>query len=232
MLINRINRTVKAYLNTDNRGNYTKEDFNLFLYQGLLEIYDNYFADLNRYLNRQNRGLISGGISNLPDKISEKIAYYRKKHESSVSSGVLSLPDDYRFLEFIETSGGRLIEITKDASFFSAISRNEHTAPSALYPIAIQSESTLTFAPTNLGEINIYYLREPLKPNWTSRLVSGEDLFDSSLSGFQDIDMHPSEEENLTRLVLLKFGINLKEADVQQIIKAEHREEFQEENTL
>jgi len=61
----------------------------------------------------------------------------------------------------------------------------------------------------------IYYLRQPLFPKWTYVKFNNAELFNPSATDFQDADIHPSEEEELTILVCMAFGINLKEVDLQ-----------------
>ena len=41
-MIDLINKTVKSFLNTDDRGNYSPQDFDLFLQQSVEEIYEGY----------------------------------------------------------------------------------------------------------------------------------------------------------------------------------------------
>lgn len=73
-------------------------------------------------------------------------------------------------------------------------------------------------------------MRNPLIPNWTYNIVDDAELFNPSASDFQDIDLHISEENNVLVRTLKRFGINLKEQDLQGITVAEENKDFNQEN--
>jgi uncharacterized protein YpuA (DUF1002 family) len=67
--------------------------------------------------------------------------------------------------------------------------------------------------------------------NWTYNVVGGAELFNPSANDFQDIDLHPSEENNVIVRVLLRFGVNLKENEIQQAINAKDNLDFNQLNS-
>ena len=74
--IDRVYKTLLTLSNSDIRGNVKPTDLRLALYDTVNEIYEGYFYEVNRMLNRENRGLINGGLENLPDRIREKILHF------------------------------------------------------------------------------------------------------------------------------------------------------------
>ena len=56
-------------------------------------------------------------------------------------------------------------------------------------------------------------------------------MYDPSKSDFKEIDVHPSEEDDLIIRVLQSFGINLKEKDLQMITEKIKNTEFNQEIT-
>jgi hypothetical protein len=62
--------------------------------------------------------------------------------------------------------------------------------------------------------------------------VNDAELFNPSAVGFQDIDLHPSEESNVVLKTLSRLGINLKEEDLQNITMNKEQIEFNQNNAV
>ena len=231
MLINRIYNVVRAYLNTDGKGNFSPVDFNQFLHLSVLEQYDNYFFELNRLVNRENKGLISGGLQNVTAKLRERILYYHKNQSLSKSSGAayFDVPADFRYLDAIYVNDSES-ESTKDYREYALLNRQKHTKATATYPLHFLGNKRLYIKP-DVDSVVFTYIREPLEPRWTFTDVSGNPLFNPNATDFQDVDMHPGEETNLVVSVLRKFGVNLKEQDIVAIATRKEEEKIQTENT-
>lgn len=231
MLIDRIYNVVRAYLNTDGKGNFSPVDFNQFLHLSIIEIYDNYFFELNRLVNRENRGLISGGLQNATEKLRERVLYYHKNETLTKNAGELyfDVPSDFRYLDAIY-SGDKESEPTKDHREYALLNRQKHTKPTATFPIHFLGNKRLYIKP-DVNSVTFTYIREPLEPRWTFTDINGNPLFNSSANDFQDVDMHPGEETNLVVSVLRKFGVNLKEQDIVAIATRKKEEKTQNENT-
>lgn len=232
MFIDRVKRVVQIILNTDNRGNFSPSDFNDILHNVINEIFEEYLYEVNRMVNRENRGLINNGLESVPDRIREKLLHFLQEEDIAVSSGVFALPEDIRYFDSVYTDADVEVELCKNMREFKTIKNFIHTTPTTTYPIGIKKGSSLEVLPTDVTDITLYYLRNPLIPKWTYTIVGDVELFNSSAGDFQDIDMHPSEEENIIRRVLLAFGINLKEQDIQTAMAALELNEQQQENTV
>jgi hypothetical protein len=68
--VDRVYKTLDP-ANSDIRGNVTPSELKLVLNDVVNEVYEGYLAELNRMMNRENRGLIGRGLENLPDRIRE-----------------------------------------------------------------------------------------------------------------------------------------------------------------
>ena len=165
---------------------------------------------------------------NLPERLLEKINHYYKKDDLSISDNKCEIPADCRYIDHLKKED-QFIQIVSGEKEFTLLNNNRHTR-SGYY--AYKSGKNLLFSKNLSGSISCGYLRSPLISKWTYQVVGGAEIFNPSDSNFQDVDMHISEKNNLVIKVLLKFGINLKETDVQQISKIMENEEFKEENTL
>lgn len=225
MLIDLVYQTVLTIANSDVRGNVKPSDARLLINTTVEEIYESYFYELNRMLNRQNKGLVGGGLSNIPDLIREKIYHYLEEKEINVVDGSVSLPDNLRFLEGVLHDDSE-VEILKDRRGFGAVK----SLASATYPIGYKiSENTLKVFPIDLDKVSVSYLRTPKLANWTFIVVGGAEMFNPSSPDFQELDIHPSELYNVIILTLQKVGINLKEQDLQQIMQQQKTIEFNQE---
>lgn len=224
MLIDRICKKVKTFLNTDVRGNFDPTDFNLFLHNAIQERNEDIFPEITRLVNRENKGLVSNSLENTPDKYREKLLHY---HKTSVLAADRELPSDLRYIDSLEFADGTFLEFTKDSREFNIVK----TIATLQYPIYTKSGSFIKIAPTYDGVVTISYLRKVKYPKWTYTKFEGVELFDPSKPDFQDADIHPSEEDEMVRRVLLGFGVNLKEEDIQAFTMNEAREDFKNENT-
>lgn len=230
MYIDRVKRVVQIILNTDNRGNFTPSDFNDILKNVIDEIYEDYLYQVNQMVNRENRGLINGELENIPDRIREKLMHYLDDSTVAISSGTFDIPEDLRYFDTVVTADGYDVEMCRNRKEFNTIKGLSHTTPSVYYPLGIKKGTAIEVLPDTVDEVTFYYLRNPLTPKWTYTIVGDVELFNPSANDFQDIDMHISEEENIIRKVCLKFGINLKEGDIQNAMAQYEVNEQQTEN--
>ena len=72
--VDKVYQRVLAILNKENRGYMTPQEYNLLANQAQLEIFEQYFYDLNQY-NR--RGEINNEYANIVKNIKEKIDLFK-----------------------------------------------------------------------------------------------------------------------------------------------------------
>lgn len=227
MLLDRIYRKVKKFVNTDVYGNVEPTDLEAFVHDAIQDRNEEYFYDQNRLSNRQNRGLIVGGLSNISNKYQEKILHYIKELDLVVDNGLVSIPEDARYIDIPETSEGIAYEFCKDRRTFNILKRTAI----ASYPIFYMYGNNIRFYPFSGTEtIPLSYLRTINYPKWTYTVVDGAELFNPDSPDFVDADIHPSEENEIVRRVLLRFGINLKTEDIVAYATGEEKAEFNENN--
>lgn len=232
MYINRVFETVKFLANTDGRGNYKPSDYDLALYNTMLERYDSYLTEINQMVNRENRGLINGGLENVPDRIREKLLHFLETANNITKTGsYFLLPNDLRYFDtvvnFSVDGNEETFEPCKSMEEFNIL---KSTVASAQFPVYIKTANGIKVAPDTFTSISIYYLRNPKFPKWTYVPFGGAEMFNPSASDFQDIDMHPSEEADLIRGVCARMGINLKEQDLQAAMQNQDQIEFNRNN--
>jgi hypothetical protein len=231
-MIDRVYQTVKMLANTDVRGNFKPADFDKALYNVILEKFEEYPFELNRALNRQNRGLIGNGLENIPDNILEKMQYYSKEASLVYAANSFTIPSDARDIDAVLYLNKAEIFLAKNTAAFNHGTNFKHTAPTADFPIGLRIGNKLKVLPaTIITNVTMYYLRNPLIPKWTYIEYNDVELFNPSAVDFQDIDMHPSEEDDIVSRLLVKMGINLKEPDLQASANNSEQQEFNQQNS-
>lgn len=226
-MIDRIKKKVEFFINTEMRGNFTPGKFELALHDAIQSRNEEYFYELNRLIVRENRGMITSGLANIPDTYSEKILHYLEEKTATITDGKITLPDDWRYIDETEITDGESLEFCKNKREFKIL-KNQATAQ---YPIYTIIGDTIQVAPSVAnGETNITYLRQPKYPKWTYTVVEGVELFNPDAQDFQDADIHSSEENEMVRRVLMSFGVNLKETDLQAFTMQEDNRDFNQDN--
>lgn len=118
------------------------------------------------------------------------------------------------------------IEPTKDKKEFNILK----TQVVEDFPIYLKIANNLIVEPNTQEQLKITYLRKPLFPKWTYTVVSNVEVFNPSANDFVDADIHPSEEDEMVKRVLISFGINLKDGELQQAVDNENAKEFNQQN--
>lgn len=229
MMIDRINKTAKFFLNTEGRGNFRPEDFDTVLHNKTLEKFEENFYEVNQMINRQNRGLINGGLENIPDKIRERIQHYLMPDEELTYNGsTFDIPDNLHYFDTVEYNGN-MIELLKSNKEFKIV---EQANPTEELPIGLKQGAILKIRPSSIVDgVSMTYLRKPIRAKWTYKIYNSVEMFHSGATDFKDVDIHASEEVDLTLRVLSGFGLNLKEKDIQEYTQREEATNFNQEKT-
>lgn len=223
--IDRVYKTILTLANSDIRGNVTPSELKLLVNDVVNEIYEEYPFELSRQVNRQNRGLVNGGSENTADMIREKMNYFLQNASLNFVTSLFQLPSNLRYIDSIWYNNSVEIEKSKSLKEFKLVNSKIDC------PIYLHQGTTITVSPSSIvSNVSISYKRKPLVANWTYRVVSGAEIFNPSASDFQDIDLHPSEENNVILRTLLRFGINLKEKDLQEITQNQETKDYQQDN--
>lgn len=230
--IDRVYKTVLFFVNSDVRGNVKPDELRLAINNAVNEIIEEYFVEINKAVNRENRGLVNGGLENIADRIREKITHFLKEEELFYDNGYFLLPTDYRYLDSLYYNESEL-EPCKNAQEFKLISNVQDTRPTESYPIYLKTENRIKVAPDTITEnVKAWYLRKHKTANWTFVLINGNEVYNPSAPDFQDIDLHSSEESKVILKTLQYFGVNLHEEQIVAYTRGEEALKNNEENTL
>ena len=215
--VDNVYQKVLALANKEQRGYITPQEFNLFADQAQMEIFEQYFYDLQI----QEQRLSDGSISEL---VQSKIEYF--KSWSYIVSHGSYLPDDtYRVqLVSLEDANGRwhIVEkVDKDEPnrTHAAIRNLPLLKPHVSRPLYYLKQNKILFIDEFPGTYRIMYVTKPKKPNWTYLIGNNQTaLFNPDASaGWQDFELHPSEEPKLVIKILQLAGINMKDYNLAQL---------------
>ena len=234
--VDTVYQRVLALANKEQRGYITPQEFNLFANQAQMDIFEQYFYDLNQFRRLPgNDTIYADPVDMLGEKISLfEVAVGSNTVESWGMDGAsIVIPDEVYRLSQVRV-GGFPVEIlpTKE---FNMVRESPLTAPTERRPIARRDFRGLLIR-DNTGNvnpsthnINASYIRKPLTVNWVSNptLINGVAMYDSSLS--TNFELHASEEVDLVIKILQLAGIAMKDPSLYQIGTAEDNRNIQQE---
>lgn len=227
MLIDRIYQKVKTFANTEVRGNVTPAEFNLFLHDAIQSRCEEYVYDINRAQNRENRGLGTHFLASVPDRLYEKVDHYMESGLlTDLSTKEKQLPADVLYINEIENVTGEPYEVCKDKKEFNIVK----PFAQGQYPVCHIMGQSVFVTPEHSDPMTVTYWRKAKIPKWTYTVANGAELFNPSKSDFVDADIHPSEESEMVRRVLMRFGVNLREQDITAFTMQEENAEFSQNN--
>ena len=250
--INNVYQKVLAIANKEQRGYITPQEFNLFADQAQMNIFEQYFFDINQF----NR--VPGNQTDFSDPLSaleEKISFFKRRQEPLTLANDFGdvFLNDYIFDMFKlgtvyrRYKNGSLKTVDPISSFeeYRQITSSKLLAPTELYPkyIRYYAESSLNTAKdrikiapyfglkdleTQTGKKQVFadYIRKPVKPNWSYVVVNEQALYDSTNA--VDFELHKSEENNLIFKILQLAGITM-DLNLYQVAAQEEIKNIQQE---
>lgn len=210
--VDTVYQRVLAILNKEQRGYVTPQEFNLFANQAQMDIFEQYFYDINQF------GRLHGNDTEYSDMLNilnEKINIFEKNGSMTYSNNYWSEPSDlYRMGTIIYNN----IEAERiNANEYLYINASPLTKPTDARPIFVASSSGYKVYGTNelTSGVSCNYIKKPAAVVWGYNTVSGQALYNSSSS--TDFELHISEETELVFKILQLAGLSIKELQVYQL---------------
>lgn len=223
--VNTVYQRVLAITNKEQRGYITPQEFNYMANQAQLDIFEQYFYDLNQFARLPGN---STEYSDMLDILEEKISLFEKVNVA-VSNGI-TLPSDVYRLGSILYNGIDAEHITQKDWLY--IKKSPLSQPSNDFPvylrdsetnaIKVYADSITTNKPAN---VTCNYIKTPAEVSWGYNNTTG--LYDSGNS--TNFELHASEETELVIKILAMAGIVLKDPGLYQIGSAEEVKNVQQE---
>mgnify|MGYP003121096704 FL=1 len=227
--IDDVYQKVLAIANKEQRGYITPQEFNLFANQAQMDIFEQYFYDINQF----NR--IPGNHTEYSDMLTlleEKISVFKSQVGLNYNGTVFQNPQQqnlYR-LGTVLYRGRELQRV--DYSELFQISKSPLTKPTELYPVFYERADGLVVKPNTITQkVICTYIKKPAKPMWGYSVIGETALYDATDGKSQNFELHISEENNLVLKILALAGITLQDPGVYQIATAEDQKNIQQQKS-
>ena len=240
--IDTVYQKVLAIANKEQRGYITPQEFNLFADHAQMEIFEQYFYDLNQFSRVPGRNHeYSDIVSIIEDKISlfeywavgDNLTALNKYGDINLKADI---PDLYRLgeisregfvceqlspKEFVLRNRSRLTKHSKTrpvfVKYYNHLS-SLHNMRIKMYPYPVNSDGSEVGAypnhtPQSTG-VRADYIRKPKKPNWNYEMIGDKPFYDSETS--QDFEIHISDESELVYRILALSGISIEKQELTQ----------------
>ena len=227
--IDTVYQKVLALANKEQRGYITPQEFNLFANHAQMDIFEQYFYDLNQFDRSKENDLEYSGMMNV---LEEKISVFEKFKVamSAMSGNQATLPTDvYRLGTIFYGAAGYDVEVEKvGKKELEYMLRTPLAAPVDARPVYIRKTDTqLKIFPSSpstsysTSNITCNYIAKPATVKWTYNVVAGNALYNSSAADAQNFELHASEETELVYKILELAGVTLNKPGLVQLAGTE-----------
>jgi hypothetical protein len=220
-MINILYNIINTALNKNQMGKISPSEYNSALYEALMKIYAELFADFRKLNYRKMRFQDSAGYGNEAFNLKQVLEYFVRERNIVTSGREFTLAEDVMFLSSVFDED---VEYEKtDLKVFNSLTRSSKMAPTICSPIYTLNENIVKTQPFKTP-ITITYFRKLKQPKWTYLVVNGVEMFNQDATDFQDIDMHPIMLSRIFVEVLGICGLNLQMDQVENYVNAMKQE--------
>ena len=235
--VDTVYQTVLALANKEQRGYITPQEFNLFANQAQMDIFEQYFYDLNQFKRMPGN---DSEYHDMVDLIEEKIYPFKKEVGTSNGQLLTDLAGFYRlgdvYIKQNETSttdpyGKSIVVEEINQGDLIKTQNSPLTKATRNRPVYYVQENTINFIPTapTGGTFRLFYISKPKKANWTYIVVGEKPLHNKSATDFQDFELHVSEETKLVVKILQLAGVGIKDYTLSQAATQKELSKIQQE---
>ena len=239
--IDTVYQKVLAILNKEQRGYVTPQEFNLFANRAPLDLFEQYFYDINQF------GRMHGNDTEYSDMLNilnEKINIFETvapPTRNSADTHFIQPANLYRLGSVVYkntttnpfgVSSTEQIEAERiNSNEFLYINSSPLTKPINTRPVFISNASGIkVYGASEVvlpALVDYQYIRKPATPNWGYQLVFGEPLYDAANS--INFELHESDETELVTKILESSGLLIKDLSFYQVGDKEEMETVQQE---
>ena len=223
ILIDTVYQRVLALANKEQRGYITPLEFNLLANQAQLDIFEQYFYDINQFALTDDVGV---EYSSPIDTLEEKISIFETS--GPVVNGATLPVDLYKVGTII--FNGRQVEQIEQKKFLYA-SASPLTAPTDQRPIYTRNGNTIIVYGSGLNVITAgvtcNYIKKPSDVNWGYNVIAGKALYNATTA--INFELHGSEETKLVIKILELAGIVINKPGLVSIASQKEASKIQQE---
>jgi hypothetical protein len=225
--VNTVYRTVLLILNKEQRGYITPDEFNRTAAQVQLEIFNEYFDNLNQQIRiPDNDTEYADRVKNLQ----EKIAIFQTDGICLPVAGIFNIPGilnsppvtDFYKLGTVIYNDEKEIQYIQPNELLE-LNLSPITKPTKYWPVYTYKDFKIKVYPTPAATdvISCTYIRKPANPIWNFTLGTSQQYIysppTSLTSPSVDFELHPIEQTNLITRILLYSGIVIEDPQIVQI---------------
>ena len=244
--VDTVYQRVLAILNKEQRGYVTPQEFNLFANQAQLDIFEQYFYDINQY------GRVPGNdtaFSDMLNILNEKInlfetnaamtynaSFYWQTPANLYRLGTIVYANTVTSKSLYPTPNTvvnttTLVEAERiNYNEYLMINQSEYLKPTNSRPVFVASTDGYKVygaAGELITGVTCNYIKNPAEAVWGYQIVYGEALYDATTS--VDFELHDSEETELVVKILEFAGLVVKDIQMYQIANGMEMQTVQQE---
>ncbi len=229
--IDTVYQKVLALANKEQRGYITPQEFNLFANQAQMEIFEQYFYDLNQVSRDLGNNTFH---SDVDEMLEQKMQIFESTDEATTIAGYTDstlsvtskvLPEYIYRVAKIErqhtfsngTTRSVNCEILSTKDFNNCINGGPLTRPSASRPIVNIQNNIIKCAIGShffVVPTRVFYFKKPEKVQWGYFVINDKALHDTSSTKTTNFHLHQSEESELVYKILKFAGVSIKRDDI------------------
>lgn len=223
--VDTVYQRVLAITNKEQRGYITPQEFNTMANQAQLDIFEQYFYDLNQFARLPGN---STEYSDMLDILEEKISLFEKQSSlGAYDTSHYNLPTDLYRIGSVIYNNIEAEQINQKEWLY--IQKSPLSKPTDSFPIYIKNQDGLkVYGAAEItadDAITCNYIKQPTPVTWAANATVG--TFNQSAS--TNFELHESEETELVVKILALAGLVLKDPQLYQIGSAEDVKNVQQE---
>ena len=209
--VNTVYTRVLAIMNKEQRGYVTPQEFNIFANQAQMDIFEQYFYDLNQFMRLPGNDT---GHADMVTLLNEKIGIFTKTATLAYNNSEFDKPSDMYRLTSLDYNGAIADKLTRRE--FLYVKKSPLTKPSNAFPVYTELDNGYDVQGTDeiTDSVTAEYIRRPATVSWAGTVTSGVSLYNASNS--VNFELHESEETELVVKILELAGISTKQIDIAQ----------------
>ena len=222
--VDTVYQTVLALANKEQRGYITPQEFNLFADQAQMEIFNQYFYDLNRAIR------IPGNQSDYADDngiLQDKISIFIETSAYNAGDDQL-LPEDFYRMSLVTVDGNTAEKTSREQQ---EMYKSPLTTPTKSRPIFYVRGNAFSVRPSADVETIISYIRKPKNPKWSYVIINKKALWNPDAPDKQDFELNPEEQTNLVIKILKLAGVSIKDYNLAQSAGQEEVKNIQQQKS-
>jgi hypothetical protein len=220
--VDTVYQRVLALTNKEQRGYVTPLEFNLLANQAQLDIFEQYFYDINQFAIIND---IGAEYSDAIDTLEEKISIFETS--GTIAGGSTLPPNLYRIGTVI--FGGNEVEQIEQKKFLY-INSSPLTVPTNSRPIYTRSGNSITVYGDNgiiTSGVTCNFVKQPNSVTWGYNVIADKALYNAGTS--VNFELHNSEETKLVIKILELAGVVINKPGLVSIASQKEAAKLQQE---